>query len=105
MAEAAAIFTTLRDHQGLGITAENTGDLLAPRDPTAALNAYRTARAHYDTLHSTTDLSYVLRSLGALQLRMGQVKEAAEALRSGEALALGWVTRKACSARCSATWP
>jgi anti-sigma regulatory factor (Ser/Thr protein kinase) len=89
MAEAAAIFTTLRDHQGLGITAENTGDLLAPRDPTAALNAYRTARAHYDTLHSTTDLSYVLRSLGALQLRMGQVKEAAEALRSGEALALG----------------
>jgi hypothetical protein len=89
MAEAAAIFETLRDHQGLGITAENTGDLLAPRDPAAALNAYRTARAHYDTLHSSTDLSYVLRSLGALQLRMGQVKEAAEALRTGEALALG----------------
>jgi len=89
MAEAAAIFTTLRDHQGLGITAENTGDLLALRDPAAALNAYRTARAHYDTLHSTTDLSYVLRNLGALHLRMGHMDEAAEALRTGEALALG----------------
>ena len=89
MAEAAGIFATLRDHQGMGIVAENTGDLLAPRDPNAAMKAYRTARAHYDTLHSTTDLAYVLRSLGALYLRMGRITDADEALREGEARAIG----------------
>jgi tetratricopeptide (TPR) repeat protein len=89
MQQASVMFEALRDHQGLGIAAENIGDLLAPRDPTAALNAYSTARAHYDTLHSTTDLAYVLRSLGALHLRAGRTKEAAEALRSGQALVAG----------------
>lgn len=89
MQQAAVMFDALRDHQGLGITAENLGDLLAPRDPAAALNAYRKARAHYDTLHSTTDLAYVLRSLGALHLRAGRTKEAAEALRTGQALVAG----------------
>ncbi|MBK9273922.1 MAG: tetratricopeptide repeat protein [Flavobacteriales bacterium] len=89
MEEAAALYATLGDQQGLGIAAENTGDLLAPRDPATALEAYERARAHYDTLHSTTDLAYVLRSLGALHLRMGQVREAEEALLEGEALAQG----------------
>ncbi|MBL7947262.1 MAG: tetratricopeptide repeat protein [Flavobacteriales bacterium] len=89
MREAALMFEALRDHQGMGITAENIGDLLAPSDPAAALIAYRTARAHYDTLHSTTDLAYVLRSLGALHLRSGRTKEAAEALLTGKALVPG----------------
>lgn len=87
MQQAAVMFEALRDHQGLGIAWENTGDLLATRDPTGALKAYRTARAHYDTLHSTTDLAYVLRSMGALYLQMGQVTDAAEALLAGEQLA------------------
>lgn len=86
MRQAAIIFETLRDHQGQGIAWENTGELLAPRDPAAALKAFGTARAHYDTLHSTTDLAYVLRSLGALHLRSGQVNAAAEALLTGAAL-------------------
>ena len=89
LAQAAALYASIGDHQGLGIVAENRGDLLGPRDPTAALNAYRTARAHYDTLRSTTDLAYVLRSLGMLYLRMGQVSDAADALRTGETLAKG----------------
>lgn len=89
MQQAAVMFEALRDHQGQGIAWENTGDLLAPRDPAAALNAYSTARAHYDSLHSTTDLAYVLRSLGALHLRAGRTKEAAEALRTGQALVAG----------------
>ncbi len=89
MQQAASMFEALRDHQGQGIAWENTGDLLAPRDPAAALNAYSTARAHYDSLHSTTDLAYVLRSLGALHLRAGRTKEAAEALRTGQALVAG----------------
>lgn len=89
MEQATALYTALGDHHGLGIAAENTGDLLAPRDRAAALEAYQRARAHYDTLHSTTDLAYVLRSLGVLHLRMGQVTQAADALLAGELLAQG----------------
>ncbi|HQW85546.1 MAG TPA: tetratricopeptide repeat protein [Flavobacteriales bacterium] len=87
--QAATLYASTGDHQGLGLVAENRGDLLAPRDPAAALLAYGRARAHYDTLHSSTDLAYVLRSLGALLLRTGQVAEATEVLRTGGSLALG----------------
>lgn len=83
-AEAISLYGSIHDHQGLGITEENLGDI-APRT-IEALHHYQRALAHYDTIHSTIDQAYVLQRIGRAQLDQGRVKEAEASLSRGVAL-------------------
>ncbi|MCC7501420.1 MAG: tetratricopeptide repeat protein [Flavobacteriales bacterium] len=86
-AEAIALFSALRDHQGWGITEENLGDLRGS-DPRQALTHYLTALAHYDSVHSAIDKAYVLQRIGRVQLELGQLKEAEASMTEGRTLSL-----------------
>jgi len=81
-AEAIALYSPVRDHQGLGITEENLGDL-KKADPRKALTHYLTALAHYDTIHSPLDKAYVLQRIGRMQLELGELRNAETSMQEG----------------------
>lgn len=84
---ADALYTGLHDHYGMGIVAENIGGLYVDSDPRRALGYYLVAQAHYDTVHSSTDLAYILAAIGDARIALGELQSAERDLARGAALA------------------
>jgi len=84
--EAIAMYRSLPDHNGWGMAEENIGDLHSDHDPRKALDHYRIALAHYDSVHSAMDKAYVLKRIGSVHLAMGDLQQAEKSLNEGHAL-------------------
>lgn len=86
-AQAGAIFSRIGDPIGAGLIAENTGGLYEGSDPNKALRYYRQALQEYNTVHSGTDVAYILLSIGDMQQALGQFTPADSSFRAGSDLA------------------
>ncbi len=87
--QANAIYDRMHDHAGAGIVEENIGDLRLDRSPTQALEHYRLALAHYDSISSNADKAYVLKNIGIAQTKLGRLTDAEKSLAQGQELARG----------------
>lgn len=87
MEMARVLYQELRDHYGLGLVAENIGGLYAESAPRKALDHYLIAQAHYDSVHSNTDLAYILLAIGEARIALHDTKAAQADLSRGAALA------------------
>lgn len=86
-ARADKLYADVRDHYGMGLVAENVGGLFDKSDPRKALDHYLVAQAHYDTVHSSTDLAYILVAIGEVRIALGELQAAERDLVRGAALA------------------
>ncbi|MBV6403745.1 MAG: tetratricopeptide repeat protein [Flavobacteriales bacterium] len=87
--QAAVIFRSIHDQLGMGIVEENLGDLASARDAALALHHYAAALERYEAVDSPTDMAYVLRRIGDIELREGRIAAARTHLRRGDSLAAG----------------
>lgn len=86
-AQAAPLVTSIGDHVADGLIAENTGGLYATKDPALALRYFQQALRAYRSVHSGTDMAYVLLSIGSMQRALGRFVQADSSLTAGSALA------------------
>lgn len=86
-ARAAQLYSATGNHYGAGMVEENSGDLFLESDPKRALPFYQRALAHYDTLHSDGDKSYILQRLGLAYQGMKRFADAEASFDQGLALA------------------
>ncbi|HRD53057.1 MAG TPA: tetratricopeptide repeat protein [Flavobacteriales bacterium] len=86
-ARAAQLYSATGNHYGAGMVEENCGDLFVERNPKKALPFYQRALAHYDTLHSDADKSYILQRLGLAYQGMKRFADAEASFDQALALA------------------
>ncbi|MBK8580505.1 MAG: histidine kinase [Flavobacteriales bacterium] len=86
-AEAASLYKLNRDHAGAGLVQENIGDMVMKHSPLRALEHYRLAMVHYDSIGSVEDKAYVLKSMGIAQTALMRFPEAQVSLAEGSTLA------------------
>jgi len=85
--QAAALYNAHHDHAGAGLVEENIGDMYVEGSPLRALEHYRIALAHYDSIESNEDKAYVLKDMGIAQTALKRFPEARASLNEGSALA------------------
>lgn len=86
--EAFRTYKAHHDPISAGIVQENIGDMYSESDVRRALAHYSIALAHYDSAKSDPDRAYVLKRIGRMNTRNGDLAEARIALENGRALAV-----------------
>ncbi len=85
---AAEIYAVAGSHRQLGLVQENIGTLFGETEPERALFHYKLALAQYNAADSREDKAYIMRSIGLVQLRLGQLAAARQMLDTGSMLAV-----------------
>ncbi len=86
--QAAALYTAARDLIGTGMVEENIGDMVLADSPVQALEHYHNALKQYRTIGSLMDQAYILRAIWEVNIRLGRLGHASQALDSGRAMAV-----------------
>lgn len=87
-AQAAVVLAALGSHRQLGLVQENIGTLYDESEPERALSHYLLALAHYEKADSREDRAYIMRIIGSVHSRLGQLQQAQQMLETGRALAV-----------------
>ena len=82
--QAALLYSAEHDQAGAGLVDENIGDMLLDRSPIQALEHYRKAMRHYESIGSIEDKAYVLKNMGLAQVALKHFPEAQANLEEGK---------------------